>query len=72
MSTCSIKIGPADLTGWDTQALEGRAEGARLMEVAFTYGVRMKAEEAEAVGAVAHLASCWCMRRITSTLPRMM
>jgi deoxyribonuclease-4 len=55
MSACSIRIGPAGSDGLGyLKALNKAARlGFDCMEVAFTYGVRMKAEEAEAVGAVA-------------------
>lgn len=55
MSICSIKIGPAGSDGLGyIKALNKAARmGLDCMEVAFTYGVRMKAEEAEAVAAVA-------------------
>jgi deoxyribonuclease-4 len=59
MSTCSIKIGPAGSDGLGyMRALNKAARmGLDCMEVAFTYGVRMRAEEAEAVGAIARSQS---------------
>src|SRR5512143_826297 len=55
MSACSIRIGPAGSDGLGyAKALNKAARmGLDCMEVAFTYGVRMKADEAEAVGAAA-------------------
>jgi len=55
MSLCAIKIGPAgsDGLGYLKALKKAGRMGLDCVEVAFTYGVRMKAEEAEAVGAVA-------------------
>lgn len=55
MSAYSIRIGPAgsDGLGYLKALNKAGRMGLDCMEVAFTYGVRMKAEEAKAVGAVA-------------------
>ena len=55
MSACSIRIGPAgsDGLGYAKALSKAARMGLDCMEVAFTYGVRMEADEAEAVGAAA-------------------